>query len=125
VEGGLTPSFGLIKRVLARVRIPVHVLVRPRAGDFLYRQVHWPFVTLILCCSAEELEVIKEDIAMCAQLRVAGVVCGVLNRDGTVDEERTRSVRPVTCSEDAGAQRVCESRWFGVGSFPSCHRHDA
>ena len=34
--GGLTPSYGLIKVVKERVKIPVHVLIRPRAGGFTY-----------------------------------------------------------------------------------------
>mgnify|MGYP002387986181 CR=1 FL=1 len=43
-----------------------------------------------LLCSEEELAVMKDDIAMCRQLGVAGVVSGVLNRDGTIDESRTK-----------------------------------
>lgn len=34
--GGVTPSYGLMKLVKSRVQIPVHVLIRPRAGDFVY-----------------------------------------------------------------------------------------
>ena len=33
---GLTPDFDLTKQVLEKVNIPVKVMVRPRAGDFVY-----------------------------------------------------------------------------------------
>jgi copper homeostasis protein len=51
-------------------------MVRPRTGDFLY--------------SEEELDVMLEDIGLFKSLGIAGVVFGVLNRDGTVDVPRTR-----------------------------------
>ena len=41
--GGITPSHGLIEKVCKTLTIPVHVLIRPRSGDFTY--------------SSEELEV--------------------------------------------------------------------
>lgn len=69
--GGLTPSAGLIKRVQATVNIPIHVLIRPREGDFLY--------------SEDEIKTMKENITICKQMNVDGVVFGALNSDGTIN----------------------------------------
>jgi copper homeostasis protein len=78
VEGGLTPSLGLIRAVRSRIGIGVHVMIRPRGGDFLY--------------SDEELAVMREDIALAAQSGVQGVVLGLLTTDGRVDVARTREL---------------------------------
>ncbi len=86
-EGGLTPSHGLIVAAVA-VGPPVHVLLRPRAGGFAY--------------TAGEFAVIAADLRHALDLGAAGVVTGVLNGDGTVDGDRTRTLvrlaggRPVT-----------------------------
>jgi copper homeostasis protein len=74
-EGGVTPSAGLIAMTRKRVKIPLHVLIRPRAGDFLY--------------SADEFEVMKRDIVLAKHLGANGVVVGILDRDGNVDVPRT------------------------------------
>ena len=76
-EGGTTPSYGEIKvarRVLTTTRL--HVIIRPRGGDFLYTDL--------------EVERMAEDIAVCRQLGVDGVVFGCLNADGTFDLEKNR-----------------------------------
>ena len=39
--GGLTPSAGCLKVVLEVIKIPVHVLVRPRSGPFTYNRIEW------------------------------------------------------------------------------------
>jgi len=74
-EGGTTPSMGLVSAVLSRVsRIGVQVLVRPRAGDFVY--------------SPAEVEVMLGDIAAVRALRAAvpvGFVVGALTADGAID----------------------------------------
>lgn len=73
VEGGLTPSLGKLETVLAAVPgVPVHVLVRPRGGDFCYSPV--------------EVAAMVRDIEVCGAAGAAGVVLGVLLPDGRLDE---------------------------------------
>ncbi|MDH5833857.1 copper homeostasis protein CutC [Luteimonas kalidii] len=76
--GGLTPSAGMIARVRERLTLPVHVLVRPRAGDF--------------CYSDAEHESMLADIAHCAASACDGVVVGALTADGEVDVARCREL---------------------------------
>ena len=76
--GGLTPSYGLIKNVLATVNIPVNVLIRPRSGNFTY--------------SEEEFAIMKTDIQLCKDLGCNGIVSGVLNPDNTIDIARTKEL---------------------------------
>lgn len=84
--GGTTPSAGMIATVRKAIHIGLHVMIRPRAGDF--------------CCSAHEFELMKRDILMAKQLRADGLVFGILCADGTVDVNRTRELvdlaRPVS-----------------------------
>lgn len=73
--GGITPSYGLLKSVLDKVSLPVHVLIRPRSGDFTY--------------SDAELDSMLEDIACCLDLGAAGIVSGILYKDFSLDVKRT------------------------------------
>ena len=73
--GGTTPSYGTIKMTIEKLQIPVMVMIRPRGGDF--------------CYSNDEIEIMRNDIRMCNLLGAAGVVFGLLNRDNTIDTERT------------------------------------
>jgi copper homeostasis protein len=72
--GGLTPSHATIAMARERLRIPLYVLIRPRAGDFLYDD--------------EECEAMRRDVETCVALGCNGVVLGVLDADGDVDMER-------------------------------------
>ncbi len=76
--GGITPSYGLIKKVMQDISIPVHVLIRPRSGDFNYSQ--------------DEFEIMKENIEFCKELGCAGIVSGVLRGDNTIDTRRTQEL---------------------------------
>jgi copper homeostasis protein len=77
-EGGTTPSAGSIELARQHLKIALHVLIRPRGGDFLY--------------TAREFAAMKQDIRLCQQLGVDGVAVGVLLPDGRVDRERSREL---------------------------------
>jgi copper homeostasis protein len=86
LEGGITPSLGVVRQAVRLARVPVHVMVRPRGGDFLYSDVE--FASML------------EDVAVFRKSGVAGVVFGCLAPDGTVDETRTaalvKAARPLS-----------------------------
>lgn len=77
-DGGTTPSFGTIALARERLRIGLYVLIRPRAGDFLYDE--------------SEMAVMRADIETCVRLGCDGVVIGALDADGEVDIERCREL---------------------------------
>jgi copper homeostasis protein len=75
LEGGLTPSPGVISTVLSKVSLGVFVMIRPRGGDF--------------CYSADEFKAMEQDVRAAKQLGADGVVFGILTEDGRVDAART------------------------------------
>jgi copper homeostasis protein len=77
-EGGTTPGEGLIAAVTERTRIPVFVLIRPRAGGFVYSQ--------------NEFEEMTRDIERAGSLGIAGIVTGALTAQGRVDVGLTRAL---------------------------------
>jgi copper homeostasis protein len=76
--GGLTPSPALISIARDRLRIPLYVLIRPRAGDFVY--------------SDSECEVMLGDIEHCVRAGCDGVVLGVLDAQGDLDRARCQAL---------------------------------
>tara|TARA_R110000868_G_scaffold102146_6_gene281344 strand:+ start:5675 stop:6397 length:723 start_codon:yes stop_codon:yes gene_type:complete len=77
--GGITPSYGLLKSVREKIKIPVHVLIRPRSGDFTY--------------SVFEFDTMLKDISLCVDLGFDGVVSGVLHSDLALDVERCKELK--------------------------------
>ncbi|HWY70873.1 MAG TPA: copper homeostasis protein CutC [Terriglobales bacterium] len=78
IEGGVTPSEGLITILREKLVKDLHVMIRPRGGDFHYSEL--------------ESEVMRRDINMAKRSGANGVVFGFVNVDGTVDVERTRQM---------------------------------
>ena len=77
--GGLTPSYGLLKAIKERLSIPVHVLIRPRSGNFTYTD--------------DELNIMLKDIELCVELGFDGIVSGVLSDDFTLDVDNTNKLK--------------------------------
>lgn len=78
LEGGITPSAGLIATVRSKISIGVHPIIRPRPGDFLYSDL--------------EIQIMRRDIEAAKQLGVDGVVLGILDKNGDVDVEHTHEL---------------------------------
>ncbi len=98
-EGGTTPSYGEIVMAREKLSIQLHVIIRPRSGDFLY--------------SPMEIDIMERDIEMCKQLGVDGVVFGCLTADGKIDLELCRRLVNV-----AGNMSLTFHRAFDVCANP-------
>ncbi|KAM6442964.1 copper homeostasis protein cutC homolog isoform 2-T2 [Liasis olivaceus] len=105
MEGGTTPSIGLLQVVKQCAAVPIFVMIRPRGGDFLY--------------SDRETEVMKADIQLAKQYGADGLVFGALTENGYVDTELCTALLafdmvcdPVTAMEtliSIGFERVLTS----------------
>ncbi len=132
--GGLTPTFSFLKKAIEISKIPINVLLRPRAGNFVYSDLEFQ----IMC---EELQEIKKAGAN-------GIVSGILLNNGKIDKKRSFKLielsRPLNftfhrgidfCTDIAegfeflcqvGADRVLTSGGFakiseGIGNIVKLH----
>lgn len=91
-EGGTTPSHGTIAIARERLRIPLHVLIRARAGDFAY--------------SDPELDAMRRDIQACVRLGCDGVVIGALDAVGGIDMAACQALIEVAAGLDITFHRA-------------------
>ena len=98
LEGGTTPSAGAIEVARKQLKLGLHVIIRPRGGDFCYSDL--------------EFEVMKRDIEVAKQLNADGVVIGILRPDGAIDTERTRTLmelaRPLSVTFHRAFDMTCD-----------------
>jgi copper homeostasis protein len=96
--GGTTPSAGMIAESCRRLTIPVHVLIRPRAGDFIY--------------SEPEIAAMRHDINLAKTLGAAGVVIGALTPEAVIDRELTAELialaRPLSVTFHKAFDQILE-----------------
>ncbi len=94
-EGGLTPSHGLLRAAVVESGLPIHAMVRPRGGSFVY--------------TPAEIEIMRDDILHMKSLGVAGVVLGVLHPDGSVDVAVTKELVELASPMQATFHRAFDS----------------
>ncbi|WP_428231258.1 copper homeostasis protein CutC [Flavobacterium sp.] len=86
--GGTTPNAVLAEKVRENVSIKMHVIIRPRGGDFVY--------------SDEEFTQMSEDIKDLKKLGIDGFVFGILNPDGSVNKKQNKELvdlaSPLSCT---------------------------
>jgi len=75
IEGGTTPGYGSVVSARINLDIGLHVIIRPRGGDFLYSDL--------------EFDIMRRDIEACGECGVDGIVTGILLAGGNIDVERT------------------------------------
>jgi copper homeostasis protein len=75
IEGGTTPGAGTIRTARNNLSIGLHVIIRPRGGDFFYSNL--------------EYDIMRRDVDVCGESGVDGIVLGILQRDGNIDTLRT------------------------------------
>lgn len=73
---GLTPAYELMQKTCSTLKIPVMVMIRPRAGNFFY--------------SEKEINQMKTEIDQAKKAGAAGVVFGLLTSENKIDVENTR-----------------------------------
>ncbi len=78
LEGGITPSRGMIRRARTITGIGLNVMIRPRGGDFLFDD--------------DEFATMQSDIETAKAEGADGVVIGLLTAAGEVDAARTREL---------------------------------
>ena len=74
VVGGTTPTIALFKEIRKHTSVPIHVLIRPRFGDFLYTE--------------HEVNIICSEIDAFSAAGAEGVVIGSLCPDGSLNLEQ-------------------------------------
>lgn len=86
--GGTTPNSILVVKVRESINIKMHVIIRPRGGDFVY--------------SDEELTEMKQDIKQFKKLGVDGFVFGILKENGKVNKKQNKELvqlaHPLSCT---------------------------
>lgn len=106
VIGGLSPSQALYKKIRETVDIRIHVLLRPRFGDFCYTEL--------------EHEILKEEVRAFRELGADGVVIGSMRPDGTLHMEQMQELL-----EEAKGMSVTLHRAFDMCKDPLATLEDA
>ena len=111
--GGTTPTEDDIRYCVHELKLRTHVLVRPRAGDFVYTDA--------------EFEQVCREVELCRQCGTHAVVVGFLTPDGMIDEERTRHVvqlaAPMEVTFHRAFDEMCQDPLEALEAIIRCGCH--
>lgn len=93
-EGGTTPSYCVLELAREKINIPIYAMVRPRGGDFCYNDI--------------EFEIMKREIKLMKELKIDGIVFGILTKDGKVDKKRCGDLLDLWGSSKATFHRAID-----------------
>lgn len=93
-EGGTTPSYGVLQLAREMVSKPIYAMVRPRGGDFCYNDI--------------EFEIMKREIKLMKELKIDGIVFGILTKEGKVDKERCSKLLDLWGANKAAFHRAID-----------------
>ena len=92
MEGGTTPSWGMIAEARKMTNIQLFPIIRPRGGDFLYNEL--------------EFNIMCRDIEQCVELKCDGVVIGMLDKWGNIDTARCSKLIEIAGNLDVTFHRA-------------------
>lgn len=95
IIGGTTPTKALFQQVRKHCNNTIHVLIRPRFGDFCYTDA--------------EFEIIKEEVNQFRQLGADGVVIGILTPEGELNLSQMAAL-----IQEAGEMSITLHRAFDM-----------
>ena len=95
VVGGVTPAMELFELIREKADIPIHVLLRPRFGDFLYDD--------------DELEIMIRQAKAFREAGADALVMGCLTKEGRLDWEKMDRIM-----ESGGSMRMHLHRAFDM-----------
>ena len=81
LEGGTTPSIGAVQTARDAIDIGLHVIIRPRGGDFLFNDF--------------EVDTMKRDIEAMKKIGIDGIVIGSLTQDAEIDIPQTEALMDI------------------------------
>lgn len=93
-EGGTSASFGVLQLAREMVSKPIYAMVRPRGGDFCYNDI--------------EFEIMKREIKLMKELKIDGIVFGILTKEGKVDKERCSKLLDLWVTNKATFHRAID-----------------
>jgi copper homeostasis protein len=94
-EGGITPSYGLIKMARYSIAIPISVIIRPRGGNFIYSDLEWLSM--------------KADIMKCQEIGIDGISIGLLTMHNSLDLKKLEELQQI-----AGGMKLTFHRAFDL-----------